>query len=50
MMLGKLERTVGREREALRHFRAVLERDPGHAAATAELRALELQLEEFARR
>ena len=49
-LLGRLERIVGREREALRHFRAVLEHDPGHTAAAAELRELEAQLEAFARR
>jgi tetratricopeptide (TPR) repeat protein len=49
-LLGRLERMVGREREALRHFRAVLDRDPGHAAAAAELRELEAELEAFARR
>jgi hypothetical protein len=48
--LGRLERAVGREREALRHFRAVLERVPDHAQAAAELRELEEQLESFARR
>jgi tetratricopeptide (TPR) repeat protein len=50
LLLGRLERAIGREREALRHFRAVLERVPDHAAATAELRELEAKLEAFARR
>jgi tetratricopeptide (TPR) repeat protein len=50
MMLGKLERVAGREREALRHFKAVLERDPQHAEATTLIRELEAQLEAFARR
>jgi hypothetical protein len=34
----------------LRHLRAVLEREPGHAAAAAELVELEAELEAFARR
>ena len=50
LLLGRLERTVGREREALRHFRAVIEREPGHAEAAAQIRELEAQLEAFARR
>ncbi|MBV8756221.1 MAG: hypothetical protein JO257_03030, partial [Deltaproteobacteria bacterium] len=50
MMLGKLERTVGREREALRHFKAVVERDPQHTEAATLVRELEAQLEAFARR
>jgi hypothetical protein len=49
-LLGRLERIVGREREALRHLKAVLEREPGHAAAAAELRALEAELDKSARR
>jgi hypothetical protein len=49
-LLGRLERIVGREREALRHFRAVLDREPGHAAAATELRELEAELDAFARR
>jgi len=50
MMLGKLERIVGREREALRHFKAVIERDPTHAEAATLIREIETQLEAFARR
>jgi hypothetical protein len=50
LLLGRLERTVGREREALRHFRAVLEHVPDHADAAAELRELEEKLEAFAQR
>ena len=50
LLLGRLERAVGREREALRHFRAVLERVPDHAQAAAELRELDEKLESFARR
>jgi hypothetical protein len=50
LLLGRLERAVGREREALRHFRAVLERVPDHAQAAAELRELEEQIESFERR
>lgn len=50
LLLGRLERAIGREREALRHFRAVLERVPDHAVAAAELRELEAKLEAFARR
>lgn len=50
MMLGKLERIVGREREALRHFKAVVEREPLHAEAATLIREIETQLEAFARR
>lgn len=50
MMLGKLERIVGREREALRHFKAVIEREPKHAEAATLIREIETQLEAFARR
>ena len=50
MMLGKLERIVGREREALRHFKAVIEREPQHAEAATLIREIETQLEAFARR
>jgi hypothetical protein len=50
LLLGRLERAVGREREALRHFRAVLERVPDHARAAAELRELEEQIASFERR
>jgi tetratricopeptide (TPR) repeat protein len=39
--LGRVERILGREREALRHFQAVLELQPGHKDATSEVRILE---------
>jgi len=39
--LGRVERMLGRDQEALRHFRDVLEAAPGHAEAAAELRVLE---------
>jgi molecular chaperone DnaJ len=39
--LGCVERVLGRVREALHHFHAVLELDPGHAEAAAEIRLLE---------
>ncbi|MBA2539133.1 MAG: hypothetical protein H0V17_05815 [Deltaproteobacteria bacterium] len=39
--LGRVERILGRVREALMHFRQVLEIEPGHADAAAEIRMLE---------
>jgi len=39
--LGRVERMSGRLREAMHHFRAVLEIEPGHADAAAEIRMLE---------
>lgn len=42
--LGRLERMMGRDKEAAHHFREVLALDPGHAEAAAELRFLEQRL------
>ena len=39
--LGRVERTLGHDRDALRHFQEVLAIDPDHAEAVAEIRALE---------
>lgn len=39
--LGRVERILGRVREALLHFKQVLELEPGHADAAAEVRMLE---------
>jgi tetratricopeptide (TPR) repeat protein len=42
--LGRVERMLGRDPDALRHFREVLAAAPGHAEAAAEVRALEARL------
>ena len=42
--LGRVERMLGRDQEALRHFRDVLAGFPGHTDAAAELRVLEARL------
>jgi DnaJ-domain-containing protein 1 len=42
--LGRVERMLGRDQEALRHFRDVLTAAPGHTDAAAEIRALESRL------
>lgn len=42
--LGRVERMLGRDKEALRHFQAVLEAEPGHGEATSEVRVLEARL------
>jgi curved DNA-binding protein CbpA len=39
--LGRVERILGRTTRALHHFREVLELEPGHADAAAEIRCLE---------
>ncbi len=39
--LGRMERALGRDREALAHFRDVLSNQPTHADAAAEIRAIE---------
>ena len=48
--LGRVERLVGRDREALRHFHEVIAHDPGHAAAANEIRILEARLAANAKR
>lgn len=42
--LGRVERMLGREREALRRFKAVLELRPDHREAASEVRVLEARL------
>jgi len=42
--LGRVERMLGRDQEALRHFRDVLTACPGHAEAAAEQRVIEARL------
>jgi len=48
--LGRIERIVGRDREALRHFQYVLEETPNHPEAAAEVRAIEARLAAASRR
>ena len=42
--LGRVERILGREREALSHFQEVLRIKPNHAEASSEIRVLEARL------
>ena len=42
--LGRVERMLGRDQDALRHFRDVLAASPGHSEAASEVRALEARL------
>ena len=42
--LGRVERILGREREALQHFYEVLKIKPNHAEASSEIRILEQRL------
>jgi hypothetical protein len=42
--LGRVERMLGREREALQHFQSVLMLKPNHAEAASEARVLEQRL------
>ena len=42
--LGRVERMLGRDQDALRRFREVLAAAPGHAEAASELRVLEARL------
>ena len=42
--LGRVERMLGRDKEALRHFYAVLDAQPDHRDASAEVRILEARL------
>jgi tetratricopeptide (TPR) repeat protein len=42
--LGRVERILGRDEDALRHFKQVLERVPHHAEAMSEVRVLESRL------
>lgn len=43
-LLGRVERMLGRDREALRHFQEVVETSEQHADAAAEIRAIEARL------
>ena len=42
--LGRVERMLGCDKDALRHFRDVLAAAPGHAEAASEIRVLEARL------
>ncbi|MBV8760444.1 MAG: hypothetical protein JO257_24340 [Deltaproteobacteria bacterium] len=42
--LGRIERMLGRDKEALRHFQAVLDTRPDHRDASAEVRVLQARL------
>jgi len=42
--LGRVERMLGRDADAIRHLRRVLEDAPGHREAASELRALEARM------
>ncbi|HEX3760727.1 MAG TPA: DUF4388 domain-containing protein [Kofleriaceae bacterium] len=42
--LGRVERMLGRDKEALRHFQEVLDLKPNHADAASEIRAIESRL------
>ncbi len=42
--LGRVERILGRDKEALRHFHAVLDALPNHRDASAEVRVIEARL------
>lgn len=42
--LGRVERMLGKDEDALRHFRLVLEREPHHQEATSEVRVIEARL------
>ncbi len=42
--LGRMERMLGRDREALRHFHEVLDADPRNAEAASEIRVIESRL------
>lgn len=42
--LGRVERMLGRDKEALRHFQAVLDLEPNNRDASAEVRILEARI------
>jgi cytochrome c-type biogenesis protein CcmH/NrfG len=46
--LGRVERMLGRDREALRHFQQVLDAQPKHRDAAAEIRVIEARLAQAA--
>jgi tetratricopeptide (TPR) repeat protein len=43
-LLGRVERMLGRDADALRHFHELLRHDPGHREAAAEIRVIEARL------
>jgi hypothetical protein len=43
--LGRVERMLGRDREAMHHFQEVLALKPNHADAASEIRAIEARLQ-----
>ena len=47
--LGRVERMLGRDKEALRHFNEVLDLKPNHAEAASEVRAIEVRLQAAAK-
>jgi hypothetical protein len=47
--LGRVERMLGRDKEALRHFHEVLDLKPNHADAASEVRAIEARLQAAAK-
>lgn len=47
--LGRVERILGRDKEALRHFHAVLDAMPSHIDASAEVRVIEARLKRLGR-
>lgn len=44
LYLGRMERMLGRDRDALRQFQEILDEQPNHADAAAEVRAIEQRL------
>lgn len=48
--LGRVERMLGRDSEALRRFREVLDQEPKHAEAASEVRVLESRIAANAKR
>lgn len=44
LYLGRMERMLGRDRDALRHFQEILDEQPNHTDAAAEVRAIEQRM------
>ena len=44
LCLGRMERMLGRDKEALAHFQQITDVDPSHAEAAEEIRALQTKL------
>ena len=42
-LIGRIERMLGRDREALHHFQQVIDLDPRHQEALAEIRGIEMR-------